>query len=422
MGTVRIVNMIPNALSGETNQDSEPNIAVNPARPTDIVGTAFTPAPLGAAFAPIYVSTDGGSTWALRNVVPGNGTFGTKDISVAFAPTGGVLYAATLNGSNAGRLMQILRTTNFTSTTPMTVMMQRTGPDQPWAITGPASGAGDRLYVGNNSLGTFRTAFVDICLNASASSPSFMGQLIERRQTGGQDGPPVRVAVHANGTVYAAFQRWAQVAGSNVNFDVVVVRDDQFAGDIDKFFNLVDAADNVEGQRVVTGLYLFFNGTMGQDRIGGDLAIAVDPSNSATVWVAWCERLGGARGTDWTLRVARSTNHGGSWAPILRTIVNAKNPALAVNSNRLLGLAYQQFTGTQWVTRLELTGDAWATPAETLRAPSGALQHAGANVLALSGRLHQADRRRPELLRRVLWQQHPRDRQLSKRRDLSAKR
>ena len=41
---IRVVNMIPNALSGETNQDSEPSLAVNPARPTDMVATAFTPA------------------------------------------------------------------------------------------------------------------------------------------------------------------------------------------------------------------------------------------------------------------------------------------------------------------------------------------------------------------------------------------
>ena len=33
--------------------------------------------------------------------------------------------------------------------------------------------------------------------------------------------------------------------------------------------------------------------------------------------------------------------------------------------NWLLGLVYQQFTGTQWVTTLELTSDAWATAAET---------------------------------------------------------
>jgi len=37
--TVRVVNMIPTTASGETNHDSEPNLAVNPANPLQLVGT-----------------------------------------------------------------------------------------------------------------------------------------------------------------------------------------------------------------------------------------------------------------------------------------------------------------------------------------------------------------------------------------------
>src|SRR5258708_1970126 len=51
---VTVVNMIPKSLSGETNQDSEPNLAVNPINPKQIVGTAFTPNPAGGSFAPIF--------------------------------------------------------------------------------------------------------------------------------------------------------------------------------------------------------------------------------------------------------------------------------------------------------------------------------------------------------------------------------
>ena len=121
MGTVHVVNMIPASLSRETKQDSEPNLAVNPEHPTDIVATAFTPAPMGGAFAPIYVSTDGGNTWELRTVVPGNDSLvGTHDITIGFATSGGVLYAGILNGQTSQ--MQILRTSSFTSTTAMTVI------------------------------------------------------------------------------------------------------------------------------------------------------------------------------------------------------------------------------------------------------------------------------------------------------------
>ena len=114
--SIRVVNMIPASLSGETSQDSEPNIAVNPQNTKAIVGTAFTPAPTGGSFAPIYISSDGGNTWALRMVVPGNGFVGTSDITVAFADTGGHLYAGILNGSTIN--FQILRTANYASRQP----------------------------------------------------------------------------------------------------------------------------------------------------------------------------------------------------------------------------------------------------------------------------------------------------------------
>src|ERR1043166_402387 len=83
---VLLVNMIPKSLSGETNQDSEPTIAVNPANPLQIVATAFTPDPQQGQFAPIYISQDGGNTWTLNSIVPGgNRLTGTGAITVRFS-------------------------------------------------------------------------------------------------------------------------------------------------------------------------------------------------------------------------------------------------------------------------------------------------------------------------------------------------
>src|SRR5262245_56202198 len=88
---VVVVNLVPKSLSGETNQDSEPSLAVNPANPLEIVGTAFTPDPMGGALAPVYVSIDGGTTWRLNSIVPSavGSTSGTGDISLAYASSGG---------------------------------------------------------------------------------------------------------------------------------------------------------------------------------------------------------------------------------------------------------------------------------------------------------------------------------------------
>src|SRR5882762_5926048 len=43
---VKLVNLIPASLSGETNQDSEPFLAVQAANPQVMVASAFTPNPV----------------------------------------------------------------------------------------------------------------------------------------------------------------------------------------------------------------------------------------------------------------------------------------------------------------------------------------------------------------------------------------
>jgi hypothetical protein len=43
MTVIRVVNCVPQDRSDETNNDTEPSIAVNPANPNEIVITAATP-------------------------------------------------------------------------------------------------------------------------------------------------------------------------------------------------------------------------------------------------------------------------------------------------------------------------------------------------------------------------------------------
>ncbi len=364
---IKIVNMVPQSMSGETNQDSEPNLAVNPANTDHMVATAFTPAPMGGANAPVYVSTDGGNTWALNTIVPGNGSFGTGDITVAFSSASGVLYAGTLNGSTGD--LNILRTANPTSTATMTVLVDRGNEDQPWVLA-MASGGTDRVYVGNNDSNqpSGATATVDVSADAAtAAAPAgFAPHSIEHRANAGSDGPPIRLAVAADGTVYAAFESYTSESWPDITLDVVVTRDDNWGTSAAPFGALVDSRDNKTGQRVAAGRTVVFDDIMGQERLGADLAIAVDPNNSGNVWVAWCDRVGGFTGTDWTVHVRASTDRGQAWSADVRTITNAKNPSLAVNSAGKLALLYQQFTSNNWVTQLELTTDNWTTAATSL--------------------------------------------------------
>src|SRR5712692_3252033 len=81
---VKVVDLIPASLSGETNQDSEPFLAIQTANPQIMVASAFTPNPVSkTGNAPVYVSQDGGNSWVLNAITPVQSV--TCDITHAMA-------------------------------------------------------------------------------------------------------------------------------------------------------------------------------------------------------------------------------------------------------------------------------------------------------------------------------------------------
>ncbi|TMK75804.1 MAG: hypothetical protein E6G48_00765 [Actinobacteria bacterium] len=211
---VSVVNMIPNALSNETFQDSEPNLAVNPANPLEIAGTAFTVDPGGGSNAPIFVSTDGGQTWSLNLILPSvAGSFvGTFDITLRFAASG-LLYLAFLRQPSTGLRLDVLRTGNFSTPSPAPTILvdadTSPGPDQPFIQVATQLGGNgafhDHVYIGDNdrpgtSTRTSTVEFSNDAANATPPSPSgFVKQIVESRGTAFQDAPQVRPAIHPDG-------------------------------------------------------------------------------------------------------------------------------------------------------------------------------------------------------------------------------
>src|SRR3954454_2999863 len=118
---LQIVNMIPKVLSGETAQDSEPNIAVNPEQPNQIVATAFTLDPMNGGHAPVYVSQDTGATWSLRSIGPGGP--GPAAISGAVGSRGRARCAGIHNCTALN--FNVLRPANPCALTPMTLLVDR---------------------------------------------------------------------------------------------------------------------------------------------------------------------------------------------------------------------------------------------------------------------------------------------------------
>lgn len=374
---VTVVNMIPKALSGETNQDSEPNLAVNPNNTQQIVGTAFTPNPSGGSFAPIYVSSDGGQTWSLNAIVPGASTgFATLDITMKFGGTSNVLYGGVIRADNTS--VEILRTSNYLSATPMTVLLTRAPSggaidDQPWIQATTAtgvSGSPDRVYVGSNDqLTSPKSAHIDQSLNAAtAAAPAGFSAagitVASRSAAGGQDGPSIRPTIHSSGRIYVAYFNWTNFsAASIVTADVVVCRDDNWGQGGSPYTALVDPGDHLAGLRVAPGVTIPWENTnfIGQERVGSHLSIAVDPTNNNNVYLAWADFPGGK--APYTIHLRKSTNAGVTWSGDLRAIANGICPALAVNSQGEVGFLYQTLTtnGTKWETHIEISTDGFST-------------------------------------------------------------
>lgn len=356
---VSVVNMIPASLSGETNQDSEPKLTVDLANHKLMVASAFTPNPAGSAsgLAPVYVSQDGGDTWTLNNIVPSAGSLtGTGDITES-ATRDRRLYAGILKVPGFLTLNELFAS-DFTSATPMTVQASRNSIDQPFVNATTVAGT-DRVYVGNNDFNASpRTATVDFSANGS---PPYKSIQIEPRATSGQDGPSIRVTIAGDETVYAAYFGWRSFNGTTATSDVVVVRDDHGATGSTPFQDLKDSG-GVPGVFAAHNVSIPWSNapTMGQERIGSTLSIAVDPKHSSIVYVAWGDRVG--TGDIYTIHVRRSTDRGVSWSGDLRAIVNATNCALAVTEDGVVGFLYQQVTNSsppRWETHLEQSKNAF---------------------------------------------------------------
>jgi hypothetical protein len=376
MTSVRLVNMIPNSSSGEIYQDSEPQVAVNPSNPDEIVATAFTAALGGAG--PLYLSTDRGNTWSFRYLVPGGRP---NDQSVRFADSG-MLYAGTLRGDRskpnrmeilrAADVMPLRRRSGWRPGPVMTSLMTRDSSDQPY-VTAMTVGKRDYVFVTNNdSTG----ATVDHSDHATSTPPAgFLQAMIDQRRVT-RDSPSVRTAPHENGTVYAAFCSWASPPpGTTPTYAtayIVVARDDNFGIGATPFRDLIGSDGKPGVQVAVVQVPFPYTGTaftyLGQQRVGSSLSLAVDPRDSSSVFIAWGD--GPSREATQTLRVRWSGNEGQIWSDDLLVIPDATNPALAITRGGRVALLYQQLVRrrlqTAWETHVQVTQDYWATPAEDI--------------------------------------------------------
>ena len=386
---IRVIDIIPGSQSGETGQNSEPSIAVNPNDTSQAVIGVFSFA--NSSFSPYYSTSDGGTTWTQFD------TQKSHDSTLSWSASGTLYLGRTskLPENNHGFIKATLEVdesndpvttgTGF-SPIPGSVYKSAVGaqvPDQPRVVAAQVGGT-DHIYLGyNNFTGlnnqvppTGNTATVEFSVDGGRS---WTTTVVDQGNQGGfADGPPVQPAVNGH-HVYVAFERGTQppdVADGVAFGQVVVVRDDQAGGD-----GFKDLGPGGEGTIVATGFAPIAtpNGaeSLGNERLGSDLTLAVDPRDAGHLYVGYAgvPTVNGViqYGTI-QVQVQESTDGGADWHQVFATSGTAGSkaalPYLAVADNGTVGLLYTSLTLNNNASYLEThfvqTGDDFATFTDTM--------------------------------------------------------
>jgi hypothetical protein len=233
---VVVSNSDPNLTNTDTFNDGETSIAINSRNRREIVITAFSGS--WGATAPIWQSTDGGTTWTKQFTVPvppgvpsaiGCPCDQTVDFALKMRLSGVFLtntniYSGTTDnpGSAANWLWFVVggvtQTTNLTGTSP----------DQPWLLVNrdPTFRSRDNIYVAYDDF----NGAPDMRVAVSLGSASIMPPIFQRDQLSGFStgfiNPGHRLATdERRGFVYSLFQRRiAPGNGGSQNIDYMLNR------------------------------------------------------------------------------------------------------------------------------------------------------------------------------------------------------
>jgi hypothetical protein len=349
---IRLIDVIPNVFSSETGQQSESSLAVNPTNVNQVV--------LHSGFTNYYRTGDSGASWSLFQNISNN------DASLDWSPGGNAYTSLMTNFFNppatistftsanpvTGPNFTLLNTSVYTPTSNSNP--QNNIPDQPWVVTTRVGGT-DRIYVGFNDLSAFpgRTASVRFSIDGGTT---WNNEVIERvTPSGNQDAPAVRVAAIGE-RIYAVFSRWtATLPNGDRTATIVVVRDDTgVTGGPGTRFQALGA----NGSTVIAGITVPFGGTsLGAERLGSGLSIAVDPNNPNKLFVAAEMVLSGSP----RILVMRSLNGGQTWTQVFTTTVASGLPALSITANGTVGLLYTTLENGMLLTHFLQTTNDFAT-------------------------------------------------------------
>jgi hypothetical protein len=338
---INVIDVIPNAASAETGQNSEPSLAVDPINPNMMISGTFSSTPSGNDLSsPYWISTNGGTSWS------GFGALPASDKTIAWRQDGVAALTTTLNVVSFPPPTLVDKLTTFQSGATNFGAAINTSAnqsvDQPWIRTGP----GGQTYVAFNGFNAAnaggKTATIEVSSNngANFSTPVVLGTV---SPAGGQDARrcarPSSAARSMRRSPGGVPRNGCRHPEHRLYRSNVVVAKSTNAGA--SFAAGVTAANT-------NGYFSNTNNTpltLGQERTGSDIAIAVDPNNANRVVVAY-----GSAGTTPTsgtlqLHVVESTDGGTTWTNKFTTSSSVRSalPGLTITTDGQIGLLYASF-------------------------------------------------------------------------------
>jgi hypothetical protein len=349
---VVVSNTDPTLTNTDTFNDGEPSIAINRANHREIVISAFSGA--WGAFAPIWHSLDGGSTWTKQFIIPAppgvlasgcpcDQTFDygrQNPLSGAFltVPTN-VYSGTTINPGSAAdwRWFVVNGVTQRTNRVATNIA------DQPWLLVNrdPTQRRQDDIYVAYDDFSGGPN------MRVAVARGSFPPDFTVDTQSGTSTGlinPGHRLAADPrNGVMYSLFQRATGFgAGGSKNIDYMLNRSTDGGTSWSLNGNtggvVVANADSTQPQPKF--------GTVNA-LLGGVLHAAVDPRNG-DVYYVFGDRDPGTGNNRLALARLQSDEHGTirvADTTFVTGQVQAALPSVAVTSDGHVGVLYDTFDG-----------------------------------------------------------------------------
>jgi hypothetical protein len=392
---ITVINVIPNDVSGETDTNSEPSIAVNPTNTKQVVISSFSDAgSLLVPRNPYFLSTDGGMTWTVAQ------SFDHSDTTVAWSPGGnapggrGVFETDVSTDSKT-----ILVSNSQTQSTPPFPLIRDTAAisnppvpgfdlDQARINVAQKVAGTDRIYIGYNNLNNYgdpkvggNGATASVAIRNTGSPMGYVSVTVDQNPVAKQlmDSPATAVASSGN-TVYAAFLRFhgntapfkgVMAPNGDQLSDIVLVRDDNGGlkpgsnaktGDPNPnaFRDLKTGPGGATIGKVIQNMTVPWtplnnSGTkLGMppnfQRLGGDISVAVNPTKPLNVALAFTV-LDGAMHSQ--VHVVVSTDGGKTFLKDIQFSppgFNSGLPNVAVSASGNIGLLYDTFDGKDLIT------------------------------------------------------------------------